>query len=237
MIVYPNNWRKDYNDFAEYNKVDLKLFYYTLTSILSQIRIKHLAYSGGIDSTILLEILAKRFGWNIHTYTISSREDHPDILFAKKAAEFYNTTHHEFIVTPTIENTDKFKGDNAVRQFFSELNNYTDEIICGDGIDEFMCGYYDHISGSMRIYEFYLGRLCTDHLIPLNDNSKNIKVFLPYLGDSLIKFYRGIPLSQKVSSTERKKVMVSMANFLEIPDYIINRNKYGFCDAFIDKNK
>jgi len=243
MIVYPENWHKDYSNFAEYYEVDLGLFYHLLTMSLSQFEVKHLAYSGGIDSTILLDIMTILFEGDVHTYIIASREDHPDVLFARKASKFYNTNHHEFIVAPTTHSTDKFQGDNAVRQFFEKLNDYTDKIICGDGIDEFMCGYYDHMSRSihtsrsMDTYKFYLGKLCANHLIPLNNNSKNTQVFLPYLDNLLIDFYRKIPLSQKVSDIERKKVMTDMANFLKIPEYIINRNKYGFCDAFIDNDK
>jgi len=41
----------------------------------------------------------------------------------------------------------------------------------------------------------------------------------------------------KVDSENRKKLMVSTAEYLNIPKEIIYRNKYGFVDAFREKNK
>jgi hypothetical protein len=90
---------------------------------------------------------------------------------------------------------------------------------------------------STETYEFYLSRLYPDHLVPLNRNSAGVEVYLPYLDASLIKTYRQIPLFRKVSEIERKIVMKELARNLKIPNEIINRNKYGFCDAFLTKNK
>ena len=46
-----------------------------------------------------------------------------------------------------------------------------------------------------------------------------------------------IDLEYKISSKERKKLMVLWANGLNIPDKFILRNKYGFVDAFREKDK
>ena len=100
-----------------------------------------------------------------------------------------------------------------------------------------MCGYYDHQSDTREKYVYYLSRLLPDHLDVLNKNSGNIKVFLPYLNEELISIYRQIPLSDKVDAECRKKIMVKISHFLEIPEEVINRNKYGFVDAFREKDK
>jgi len=229
MIVYPNNWKRNYEELDHPHTaseiIDI------LKHILKELNVNHLAYSGGIDSTVMLAVMNKIFK-DVHTYTISFREDHPDILFARRGSECYNTVHHEFIVEPTYKETDIFEGDNAVRQLFELLPEYTDKVICCDGIDEFMCGYYAHQKDPEIKYTHYLSRLLPDHLEPLNNNSDNIKVFLPYLSEILINIFRSIPIHKKVDSNNRKKIIVDMAIDLNIPNEIVYRNKYGFVDAF-----
>ena len=237
MIVYPKNWHINYEKLASSKdniEVDIPNIIDTLYYVLRKINVNYLAYSGGIDSTIILCLLTKIFD-NVFTYTISSKEDHPDVLFARYGSIIYNSKHQEFVVEPTHEETDKFMGDNAVRQFFEIIN--TDEIICCDGIDEFMCGYYKHQDLKHGTYEYFLSRLLSDHLVPLNNNSKNVKVFLPYLDNDLVNIFKNIPLAEKMDLTERKRIVCGIARYLEIPEKIIMRNKYGFCDAFIKKYK
>jgi hypothetical protein len=82
-----------------------------------------------------------------------------------------------------------------------------------------------------------LDRLLPDHLEPLNNNSGNIKVFLPYLDEIMLDLYRIIPLSSKVSAKDRKLIIRDMAIKLGVPNEIINRNKYGMCDAFLENDK
>jgi len=233
MIVYPIEWEKDY----EHLGLEADAVINELMNVLSSLHVRNIAYSGGIDSSIVLCMLSMYSSIKIHTYTIASREDHPDIIFARMGSEKYNTIHHEFIVDPNNTQTDKFNGDNVVRQFFENIKNYTDEIICCDGIDEFMCGYYDHMDESLETYAYYLSRLSPDHLAPLNKNSGSVKVYLPYLDDALVDIYNKIPLHLKISKNDRKLIMKDIARKLKIPNEIIDRNKYGFCDAFLSKDK
>ena len=236
MIVYPTYWKRNYDEYGDFNSLDVPEIVRILFSILEELEIRHLAYSGGIDSTIILSILSY-IHKDVYTYTISSREDHPDAKFARLGANHYNSHHNEFIVEPTQADSDEQLGDNAVRQFYECVSVHTDNIICGDGVDEFMCGYYKHQDMSMKTYMFYLSVLCPYHLVPLNSNSKEVKVYLPYLDDVLIEIFRNIPLHIKVDHDKRKKVMIEIAKYLYIPDEFIERNKYGFCDAFIEKDK
>jgi asparagine synthetase B (glutamine-hydrolysing) len=240
MIVFPKEWQKDYTDYI--HKHSLKIYADYLLElmriIVEEIKVLHLAYSGGTDSTLMLCLLTEFFGrGKIHTYTISSREDHPDILFASKGSELFGSIHHEFIVTPEEMGPDDFQGDNAVRQLFSNVKEYTDKIICCDGIDEFMCGYYDHLGASSEAYEYYISKLTSDHLIPLHKGSGNVKVYLPYLDTHLVEAMSGIDLRYKVDNNNRKKIISLIAEILNIPDEFINRNKYGFCEAFRGTDK
>lgn len=240
MIVFPEEWQKDY--VAYIHKPNLKIFAEYLLELIGivveDIKVTHLAYSGGIDSTIMLCLLTEFFGRDkIHTYVISSRPDHPDVVFANKGSELFGSIHHEFIVTPEEMRPDDFQGDNAVRQLFAMVGKYTDKIICCDGIDEFMCGYYDHLGASEKSYKYYISKLVSDHLVPLHKASADVKVYLPYLDTYLVESMADIDLQHKVDDVNRKKIVTLVAEILNIPDEFINRNKYGFCDAFIGKTK
>jgi len=230
MIIYPKKWRLKYEDLlcVKSIDVDIPMIVNILTNIITNINVKHLAYSGGIDSTIMLCLMSRLFD-DVSTYTISIRKDHPDIIYARIGSSFYKSNHHEFIVNPQ----DDHSGDNAVRKLFANASTFTQCMVCCDGIDEFMCGYYKHMEqNDLDTYERFLSRLLPDHLIPLDKNSKNIKVYLPYLGTSILNIFRNISLNKKVDSKNRKKVVCDIARYLGIPESIISRNKYGFCDAF-----
>ncbi|KKL05560.1 hypothetical protein LCGC14_2604810 [marine sediment metagenome] len=234
MIVYPDNWKRNYEDLDHFHTTAEIIE--ALYEVLKRLNVNHLAYSGGVDSTIMLAVMCKIFD-EVHTYTISSRRDHPDVLFARRGSKIYNTIHHEFIVDPTHKETDIFEGDNSVRQLFELLPEHTDKVICCDGIDEFMCGYYDHKKNTSAKYTYYLSRLLPDHLVVLNSNSGNVKVFLPYLDERLVDIFRSIPLLEKVDGKYRKKIILKMAGMLGIIEDIIYRNKYGFVDAFKKDDK
>lgn len=239
MIVYPKNWDREYNvNIFEDPMRYVKALQTLLNISMEEVNVPHLAYSGGIDSTIMLSIMTRFFGkGRVHTYIISSREDHPDILFARQGAEFYGSIHHEFIVAPEKSLENDNPGDNAVRQFFDIVSEYTFEIVCCDGIDEYMCGYYDHMADPHYYYSYYLSHLNPDSLVPLDKNSGGVSVYLPYLESNIIDTMVGIDLPYKVSVKERKKLVVLWAKYLNIPDNIIYRNKYGFVDAFLEKDK
>ncbi|MEE9574175.1 MAG: asparagine synthase-related protein [Candidatus Neomarinimicrobiota bacterium] len=237
MIIYPKNWRVKYEELVPNNPsedVNIKKIIDRLTEVIVKIDIRDLMFSGGVDSTIMLCLMSKVFD-DISTYTISVREDHPDIIFSRVGSSIYKSNHHEFIVKPTPNQP---LGDDAVRQLFIKSSEFTDSVICCDGIDEFMCGYYKHMeSQHLKSYKWFLSRLLPDHLVPLNENSKDTKVYLPYLDKEIISIFSNIPLYKKINSKNRKMVTCDMARYLGIRGDFIYRNKYGFCDAFLEKDK
>jgi len=238
MITYPKNWRGKYEDLLPVNPtadVNIRKIINRLMAVIVEMDVRHLMYSGGVDSTIMLCLMSAVFDGDVSTYTISVREDHPDIIFSRVGSSIYRSNHHEFIVTPTPNQP---LGDDAVRQLFEKSSAFTDSVICCDGIDEFMCGYYKHMEHhDFKTYEWFLSRLLPDHLVPLNENSKDIKVYLPYLDKKIISTFSNIPLNKKVDSKNRKIVVCDIARYLGIRDDIIYRNKYGFCDAFLKEDK
>ncbi len=233
MIVYPCNWEK------VGQQIQLKEIEETIIQILKYINCNYLAFSGGIDSSLLLYYMSKIFN-EIKVFTIGLNENHPDVIYAKKMVKMFdNVKHYVYIPTEKDINSEiyekDFKGDNAVRLLYNYVYQYTDKIVAGDGIDEFVCGYYDHQSNPNEdTYFKYMYKLQKEQLIPLNHNSGKVKVCLPYIDNRLIYLLSQIPLKDKVDLNCRKKIMVRLAKD-KIPEEIINRWKYGFCHALEEK--
>lgn len=230
MIVYPEGWEKIGQQIGHEEIGDMIL------KVLWGIPCASLAFSGGLDSSLLLYFMAK-IHEEVMAFTIGLSDEHPDIINSRLLAEKHSNVNHKIYI-PTknqIEKekrTDGFEGDNAVRLFYKFVSKYTDEIISGDGLDEFMCGYYSHRNSlGERAYYNLIRRLQEEHLIPLDNNSRQVRVYLPYLDDRLVSIFSQIPIQEKVDRKERKKIINLIAKG-KIPDEIINRRKYGFCDSF-----
>jgi len=230
MIVYPEAWEHIGQ------KIHLNEIVYLILRILSDIPCNCLALSGGMDSSLLLYFMLQVHK-KITAFTIGLADEHPDVKYAEMIADKYPCVMHKIY----IPRPDKIKrekqpneslGDTAVRLFYGFVSGHTDGIIAGDGIDEFMCGYYSHEENpSERTYYNHIRQLKKKHLIPLDRNSGKVEVYLPFLDSRLISLLSQIPIIEKVDFNHRKKLMVDMAKG-RIPDEIITRRKYGFCDAF-----
>jgi len=203
---------------------------------LSNMQTKHLAYSGGIDSTLLLYYL-KEIRSEVCTYTIASSTNHPDMIHALSVVnELDNVYPNFYIPDPKVININKceedYPGDEALRLFYNWVSNFASEIISGDGIDEYNCGYYPHMNNpNEETYREYLGKLVPEHLIPLDKYSGNVCVYLPYITTPLINIWERIPLMDKIDNQNRKKIVTLLAERVGVPEHIINRRKYGFCSS------
>ena len=221
MIVYPENWQQI--GIA----VSLQKIEDAVVSTLDKIDCDSLSFSGGLDSSLLLYYLIK-LGRKVRTFTVACSISHPDIRYSQMVIH-----HLEKEFNVDIERHQKIinnvNGDNLVQRFYSELTQWTGSIIAGDGIDEFMGGYYEH-QESLACEETYfrlLRQLQQRHLEPLDKNSGSIRVHLPYLSGAVTKLLWQIPLAEKVDKVHRKKLMAQLAKG-KLPAIIVNRRKYGF---------
>lgn len=111
--------------------------------------------SGGIDSSLLLALIRKVYPQvPIATFTLAKSKDYPDVLFARKIAELFDTKHNEIILSD--EENEKFLGEyNKVKRydFKGDVNVYilcrfakafSNIIVTGDGGDECFGGYWLH---------------------------------------------------------------------------------------------
>lgn len=229
MIVSPLNW-------MEIGKpISVKDIELGIMKALSEIDCNCLSFSGGLDSSLMLYFMLKRYK-RVRTFTIGLSENHPDIKYAQLVVDSFGKVEHNYYI-PSREKIEAeerpgdLEGDAAIRLFYKFVRKHATEIIACDGIDEFMAGYYAHQKTlSETTYFNFIWQLQTGQLAPLNKNSGKVKVHLPYLDSRLISLYSQIPLSEKVDLHTRKKFMVCMAKG-KLPDRVIARRKYGFCDA------
>ncbi len=220
MIVKPENWS------LVGVPVSLDRIEHAMLSAVDDTPCACLSFSGGIDSCLLLYFLLK-LERKVRTFTIACSPDHPDIHFSHVAIQYFRESFKVPIESYWFTRP-KLTGDDLVRSFYSIVSQQTDAMIAGDGIDELMCGYYAHQSDSPEVpYYDFLRRLQKEHLEPLNDNSGTVRMYLPYLDDRVTTLLWQVPLSERVSLVERKKLMVRLA-LSKVPDEIIARRKYGF---------
>jgi len=224
MIVYPVEW------YGIGMEIELPEIDGAILDILQSIDCSSLSFSGGIDSSLLLYYLLK-LNRKVRAFTIVPEADHPDVLYSRMVVQYLEKEFDVYIERHLFVSEKGEAGDLLVQEFYSKLRNFTDSIIAGDGVDEFMAGYYDHQKmPSEEIYYRYLRQLQSEHLIPLNDNSGEVRVYLPYIDKRLVYLMSQIPLIDKVDLYERKKVMVELAKG-KLPQEVIERKKYGFCTS------
>jgi len=220
MIIHPENWQ------TIGQPVSIAELDSTLRTVLSEIDCDCLSFSGGLDSSLLLYYLLD-MGRTVRTFTMTCNAKHPDMLYARIAIRAFEKQFgvgitSRWSVVPGVY------GDDLVRAFYTDIAQWTDSIITGDGVDEFMGGYYAHqAEPSEEAYYTHLRLLQERHLAPLDKNSGSTKVYLPYMDKRFIHLMAQIPLEDKVDLYTRKKVMVELAQG-KLPLDIIERKKYGF---------
>ncbi len=224
MIVHPKEWQK------VGQPIKLSDIESAMRQSVADINCDCLSFSGGVDSCLLLHFMLE-LGRKVRVFNVACQSDHPDIEYSRMAIKYFERKFGVKL-TGMWRVLNNVHGDDLVKAFYSTLRQHTDSIIAGDGIDEFMCGYYGH---QKELDEFtyydYLRRLQVEHLIPLNENSGSVKVYLPYLDERVTSLLWQIPLSEKVDSECRKKLMVQLAQG-KVPDEIIKRRKYGFATQY-----
>jgi len=237
MIVFPKNWN------AVGRHIGIKEIDTRLNATVWNTGCNALSFSGGLDSSLLLYhmcivrlIIIMDRNWMpapIKVFTAARSKAHPDIIAAKMAVEYFRKKYLHIDLKHYIFHVPS-KAHNGIKLFYKFIARYTNEIIAGDGVDEFMGGYYYHQNSTLhdrsQVYHYHIRNLQKNHLIPLDKASGKVRVFLPYIDESLISLYAQIPLDEKVDSNARKKVMVALAKG-KVPDEILTRRKYGFCDV------
>ena len=135
--------------------------------------------SGGIDSSIVVAMMAEASSGPVKTFTIGFKEGaFSEIDYARSVAQYYDTDHHEFILTygdiPTnVERLmahfgEPFADPSALPLYLlSQLTRqYVTVALNGDGGDEAFAGYHRYWLDPWANRYLRLPRILTRKLIP-----------------------------------------------------------------------
>jgi asparagine synthase (glutamine-hydrolysing) len=112
--------------------------------------------SGGIDSGLVVSLLAQNSAEQIKTFTVGFSEDeYSELSFAKELASRYNTDHTEVIINPKIEREitdlveyfgEPFADSSAIPTYYvcREMKKHVTVALSGDGGDE-LFGYSNYL--------------------------------------------------------------------------------------------
>ncbi|HSH81498.1 MAG TPA: asparagine synthase (glutamine-hydrolyzing) [Herpetosiphonaceae bacterium] len=122
--------------------------------------------SGGLDSSIIVALMAERLSEPVKTFSIGFEERHfSETRYARQIAERYSTEHHEFIFRPddlvrviegVVDATDEPFADPAALPLYElarQTRRHVTVALCGDGGDETLAGYRRYmLDGMLRPY-------------------------------------------------------------------------------------
>tara|TARA_Y100000590_G_scaffold470766_1_gene669751 strand:- start:32803 stop:34470 length:1668 start_codon:yes stop_codon:yes gene_type:complete len=229
--------------------------------------------SGGLDSSLIASITQRIvksrknnvWGNNIHTFSIGLK-DSPDLLAAKKVADFLGTNHHEFIFTEQ-------EGIDAIKDLIWHLETYDittirastpmylmsrrikalgiKMVLSGEGADEIFGGYlYFHNAPTDEEFHNECVKRVNNlhHFDCLRANKSTmawgLEVRVPFLDQAFLEY--SIPLHPNLKLKNKKEKYILRYAFDDnenpyLPEDILYRQKEQFSDgvgySWIDKLK
>ena len=211
--------------------------------------------SGGLDSTLVAAIAARWYaqrGERLQTFAVGL-PDSPDLLAARRAAEYLGTDHHERIYSPeeasaavapvvrAIEHFDPSLVRSAVPNYLlAEMTaEHVKVVLTGEGADELFAGYayhHDEIDPEALHDELVAG---VENLHGLNlqrcdrvTMAHSLEARVPFLDREMIALALGLPAPWKVASPEvPEKRLLRRAFAGWLPDDLLWRAKAQFGDG------
>lgn len=212
--------------------------------------------SGGLDSTIVCSILATCLppGQKLNTFSIGTVGS-PDLKHARIAANYFNSQHHEIIVTPedfrdavrhviySIESYDittvrASVGNWLIGKYIAKHTDFK-VIFNGDGSDEIFGGYlYFHRAPSNTEFEKEIDRLLSEiHMFDVLRSDRSmashgLEARTPFLDKDFVELVRSIPTHLlRPTSSRMEKQILRDAFRGHIPEEIVHRKKEAFSDG------
>ena len=210
--------------------------------------------SGGFDSSAIAGLLASIYPGKLHTFSIGFK-DAPDLLAARKVAEYIGSEHHEVIVTEeemlgllkrvpvAIESYDTTT--NRASAFMLRLSEYirdnTDIIVVysGEGSDELFGSYlYFHNAPCSSDFHNETVRLLHDlQYFDLLRGDKSsaaagLEIRVPFLDIDFVNYSLQVPPSLKMKNGIEKYILRKALSLTGlIPDEICWRTKEAMSDG------
>lgn len=198
--------------------------------------------SGGLDSSLIASLVRRHLPSNkqLRTFSIGF-EGSPDLAYARKVANFLQSDHHEFLVTPqefldhideVIEITETYDittirasvGNYLVCKKIKEYNetqekdNQSIVIFNGDGADEVAGGYLYHRKAPTEL-DFHYESVNLLKEIGYFDvlrsdrccSDNGLEPRTPFLDRDFVNFYMGIPIEYRFDDTKQEKYLIREA--------------------------
>ena len=202
-----------------------------------------IAFSGGIDSSLLAKISSDIYKENVILLSIGFPFSH-DLEFSRRIAQELNMKHFTYeIKNEEFNNISRKVIDNLecnnishienciafyFISFLSILNNCK-LVLTANGFDELFCGYNRYrqiiLQGQEQINSFMKQRITNELTLvnEINNTSKefNVKIKQPFLTKRFIDFAMKIPIEKKIlgpSDNLRKHILREIAISLNVPN-------------------
>jgi asparagine synthase (glutamine-hydrolysing) len=208
--------------------------------------------SGGLDSSIIAAIAARRCDYALPTFAVGTRGS-PDLAAARRVAEFLGTDHHERLYTAeearavlpavvrSIESFDPSLVRSAVPNYLlSELTARTVKVVLtGEGADELFGGYeyVRDIGSDEELHDELVRTVESLHGLNLQRCDRvtmahGLEARVPFLDLDMIALCLAIPAGWKTCDGGRQEKFILREAFAGwVPDEILWRDKAQFGDG------
>lgn len=200
------------------------------------------AFSGGVDSTLLAKICSD-LGYNVILLTVGFSNSH-DIEFSKKISSMLDLPHKVFEINHSSFRTIYTKVHNKIPtsnlswhencMAFYYVSKFArcyslHEVITANGIDELFCGYDRYRTvindGVEAVNDLMNSKLENEiqmmSIINKIVSEQKVKFIQPLLSSSFIKFAKTIPIRQKIHDKNdliRKHILRKLALEIGVPE-------------------
>ena len=208
--------------------------------------------SGGLDSSLIAAIGRQLLNKKITTFSIGFDKSSPDLVYARKMANFLESDHHEVIVnfenaknclTDVVYHLETFDCTTiraSVPMFM--LSKYIREntsikvLLSGEGADEIFGGYlYLHGAPTTDAFnEETISLMSNIHKFDVLRSDRctaahGLEIRVPFLDKTFSQYVMGLPGDVKKHKIEKFILRNAFNNF--IPHEILWRQKNAFSDA------
>jgi asparagine synthase (glutamine-hydrolysing) len=217
--------------------------YDAVSENISEIPKVAVAFSGGVDSSLLAKICHHHLGKQVMLVTIGFSGSH-DINFSKSMASKMGIDHKVYEINYgdfeenlqrvrqaiSCENTSHI--ENCIAYFYIcrlAKQNHLNVVLSANGCDELFCGY-DRYRSAYRGGEAEISTLMDNNIanefalieeIKIVAAQLGVQVRQPFLSQRFIEFAKTIPIEQKIKGPDdmiRKHILRQMALALGVPE-------------------